>query len=113
MDTNLEIGKLYYWVIFHESDPALSLPKIHSLIYLGENVYPEDDKRNEILHYFQELESFQEHGSLLANPGCEEAEVYCFGSSVINDLLELPGLIRKLERLNKVGNLSKRVPENF
>jgi hypothetical protein len=61
---NLAIGTPYYRVAF--ADVARTIPGVTPLIYIGVNVFPDDDPSTPV-YYFQDTASFSELGSIAAS----------------------------------------------
>jgi hypothetical protein len=80
---NLTIGAAYYRLAF--SDAARTIPGVTPMIYVGVNIFPDDDQ-NIPVHYFQDTVSFSVLGSV-ASTGYDskhadvEAQVFPYTDS--------------------------------
>jgi hypothetical protein len=58
---NLTIGTAYYRLTF--ADPARTIPGVRPMIYVGVNIFPDDDP-NAPVYYFQDTVSYALLGSV-------------------------------------------------
>ena len=80
MRAELKVGAIFHWLAYE--DDELSRPMITSMEYLGLDVLETDPKPDGHRHFFRMLGS---------------DEKLMFAAENLPDLVDVPGLIRKLE----------------
>jgi hypothetical protein len=57
---DLQTGHAYYRITY--ADPALTIPSVKALIYIGVNIFPDDDA-DVVTYYFQDTVSYFARGA--------------------------------------------------
>jgi hypothetical protein len=104
---NLVLGVTYFRLTY--ADPAMTMPGVRPVVYIGTNIFPDDVVSAEATYYFQDTVSFQLHGSA-ADASCSgECSVFPETEADLDAIFELPGLVHELtaavERAKKLGVL--------
>lgn len=96
---SLEQGQAYYRLTF--ADSAHTVPAVEPMIYVGMNVFPDEDAQSRATHYFQDAISFRICGSAAdvhfqPHPEVEPVIYRVEAGEVSDSLLDLDGLIEAL-----------------
>ena len=102
-------GNHYYKVGFY--DQKLTIPNITTLIYIGKNLYRDDNKQIINKWYFQDPESYLAHGAFTDFKEKIEREVYIFETlETIHDDQSLVDELKLLQNLMKQGLYLAQIP---
>lgn len=103
-------GKVYFLLGFYH--PKLSIPMIHTYIFIGKNVFRDREDTSKDEWIFQDPESYIEYGCFLDLSENQkkkiEPEIICFNEDTIQSIYDLNELISKLKEL-KVGKLDQLI----
>jgi hypothetical protein len=102
----LSVGQCYFFVNFSQRDPKLSVPNIETLIYVGKNLVGAGKEEAGDEWFFQDPESYLEHGSYLQLPEGIERNVTIVHENSLAVIYDIEGLIACLEKV-KQGILAK------
>lgn len=89
-------GKCYFLLMF--AHPRIEIPVIKTLIYIGKNVYPPETP-SEDEYYFQDPESYLEHGSFLNLSKETEYKTLLVTKDSLFTMYDLKGLIGTLSEI--------------
>jgi len=106
-------GNHYYRVGFY--DQKLTIPYITTLIYIGKNLRPDDNKPTIDKWYFQDPESYLAHGAFTDFKEKIERKVYIYETlKLIYDDQSLIDRMKLLQNLKKKGlYLAQIHPDQF
>ncbi|RJP20811.1 MAG: hypothetical protein C4520_10680 [Candidatus Abyssobacteria bacterium SURF_5] len=90
-------GKCYFHFAF--CHPKLDIPRITTLIYVGKNLFPQEASEDE--WYFQDPESYLEHGSFINFKKKIEHERLLLTKDSLVAIYDLKGLIDQLKELKE------------
>jgi hypothetical protein len=96
----LKTEECYFQVLY--CDRSSTLPLIKTLIYIGKNLdgYHAPGTKDE--WFFQDLQSYVQHGNFLSLPENIEREVYVHDQDAVSGMFDFDGLIKKLYELKNI-----------
>jgi hypothetical protein len=97
---NFRVGECYFRLSF--IDPAMTLPVVDTLVFVGMNLAAEDKKET---WYFQDAHSYNASGPAHES-GAKDAQVFCYSKEDVGDLLDLARLGREIQ--NVAGRKGKQ-----
>jgi len=93
----LAVGKTYYRLTF--ADPDLTMPSVEAMVFIGTNIFPEDQSASESTHYFQDTGSFIQFGGATDSQLGGQCQVYSYNGDSIQSIHDLTGLVEALKQI--------------
>ncbi len=96
----LQTGQAYYRITY--ADPALTIPSVKALIYIGVNILPDDDA-DVVMYYFQDTVSYFARGaatdeaSSVRHPEIDIQVFPCHAQDIGSSIVSLEGAIEALQ----------------
>jgi hypothetical protein len=101
----LQVGRAYYRITYADND--LTVPGLEPMIYVGTNIYPDDDPK-QLTYYFQDTVSYSISGNVTTPPARSASTTdgkagvgiltYSFSAQdLLKGLVDLPGAISALQ----------------
>ena len=90
-------GQCYYHLFFYH--PRKIVVGINTLFFVGKNLF--DEERSEDEWYFQDPESYLEHGSFMDFPEKIEHETLLFNEDALRFIYDLDGLIEEMKKIKE------------